>query len=102
LEAIENDGMLANVKAVEAHLRERLREVEQVVNVRGLGFLLGVEFADQAAPLHKALLERQIITGTSSNPNVLRLLPPLCLKREEVDSFVDALAEIVLAADKRG
>src|SRR6266705_2123055 len=50
LEAIENDGMLANVKAVEAYLREQLAAVPQVVRVRGLGFLLGIEFADQAAP----------------------------------------------------
>jgi acetylornithine/succinyldiaminopimelate/putrescine aminotransferase len=72
-------------------LRERLREIEQVVSVKGLGFLLGLEFADKAAPVHKALLEHKIITGTSSNPNVLRLLPPLCLGIEEVDLFVDAL-----------
>jgi acetylornithine aminotransferase/acetylornithine/N-succinyldiaminopimelate aminotransferase len=91
LEAIENDRMLANVKRVEAYLRSRVREVEQVVAVHGLGFLLGVEFADKAAPIHKALLDRRIITGTSSNPNVLRLLPPLCLKEEHVDMFVDNL-----------
>jgi acetylornithine/succinyldiaminopimelate/putrescine aminotransferase len=96
LEAIEQDQMLTNVRVVEAHLRERLKEIEQVVRVRGLGFLLGLEFADKAAPIHKALLDRQIITGTSSEPNVLRLLPPLCLKAEEVDLFVDALAEVVV------
>jgi acetylornithine aminotransferase/acetylornithine/N-succinyldiaminopimelate aminotransferase len=91
LEAIEQDGMLANVRDVEAHLRQRLREVEQVVNVHGRGFLLGLEFADKAAPVHQALLEQRIITGTSSNPNVLRLLPPLCLQRAQVDQFVDTL-----------
>ena len=95
LEAIQQEGMLGNVKAVESHLRERLKEIEQIVNVRGLGFLLGLEFADQAAPIHQALLDRRIITGTSSNPNVLRLLPPLCLKRGEVDLFVEALTEVV-------
>jgi len=94
LEAIENDGMLANVRHVEEHLRERLKEVEQVVSVQGRGFLLGIEFADKAAPIHKALLDRKIITGTSSDPRVLRLLPPLCLKTEEVDLFVDALEDI--------
>lgn len=94
LEAIQNDGMLANVQAVEAHLREHLREIEQVVAVRGLGFLLGIEFADKAAPIHKALLERKIITGTSSDANVLRLLPPLCLPTGEVDLFVTNLEEI--------
>ena len=41
--------------------------------------------------MHKALLERRIITGTSSDARVLRLLPPLCLTRDEVDLFVDAL-----------
>jgi len=91
LEAIESDKMIENVRKVEAHLRESLREIEQVVSVKGLGFLLGLEFADRAAAVHKALLERKIITGTSSDPNVLRLLPPLCLDIEEVDLFVDAL-----------
>ena len=94
LEAIENDGMLPNVRHVEEHLRERLKEVEQVVSVQGRGFLLGLEFADKAAPIHKALLDRKIITGTSSDPRVLRLLPPLCLKTEEVDLLVDALQDI--------
>jgi acetylornithine/N-succinyldiaminopimelate aminotransferase len=97
LEAIENDRMLENVRTVEAYLRERLKEVEQVVNVHGRGFLLGIEFADKAKPIHEALLERKIITGTSSDPKVLRLLPPLCLGREEVDLFVEALSKGVLA-----
>jgi len=91
LEAIESDRMLANVKTVETHLRQRLREVEQVVAVHGRGMLLGVEFNDKAQPIHQALLERKVITGTSSNPKVLRLLPPLCLQKEHVDIFVDAL-----------
>ena len=94
LEAIEEDAMLANVCAVEAYLRERLQEIEQVVKVRGRGFLLGLEFADKAKPVHEALLERRIITGTSSDPNVLRLLPPLCLTEADADVFVDGLAEV--------
>lgn len=93
LEAIENDGMLANVGAVESYLRERLNEVEQVVAVRGRGFLLGLEFAGKARPVHEALLEQKVITGTSSDANVLRLLPPLCLSKAEVDLFVTALQQ---------
>ena len=95
LEAIADDQMLDNVKRVEAHLRTRLQEVEQVVAVRGLGFLLGLEFSQKAALIHKELLERKIITGTSSDPHVLRLLPPLCLQSDEVDRFVDALIDVV-------
>ena len=94
LEAIENDGMLENVRTVEAYLRKRLSEVPAVIEVRGRGFLLGLEFREKAAPVHQRLLERKIITGTSSDPNVLRLLPPLCLQAAEVDLFVDALLAI--------
>ena len=91
LEAIENDRMLENVRTVEGYLRHSLKEVPRIVSVRGRGFLLGLEFSEKAAPVHKALLERKIITGTSSDPNVLRLLPPLCLKRKEVDLLVGVL-----------
>ncbi len=95
LEAIEEDQMLANVRDVENYLRERLREIEQVVQIHGRGFLLGLEFAGPAKPIHEGLLQRQVITGTSSSANVLRLLPPLCLQRHEVDVFVEALAAVV-------
>jgi acetylornithine aminotransferase/acetylornithine/N-succinyldiaminopimelate aminotransferase len=94
LEAIEQDDMLANVKAVEAHLRESLASLPGVVEVAGRGFLLGLRFTQKAAEIHRALLERRIITGTSSDPHVLRLLPPLCLAKPEVDLFVTALKEV--------
>jgi len=93
LEAIEQDRMLENVRRVEAYLRSRLREVEQVEAVHGLGFLLGIEFKENAGLVHKRLLERKIITGTSSNPKVLRLLPPLCLEEAHIDQFVLATDE---------
>lgn len=91
LEAIENDCLPANVKRVEAYLRARLNEIEQVKAVHGLGFLLGIEFKDKAAPVHQALLDRKIMTGTSSDARVLRLLPPLCLKEGHVDLLVESL-----------
>ena len=87
--------MLANAVAVEAYLRESLAGVEGVAGVRGRGMLLGIEFIEPvAAKVQKSLLERRIITGTSSDPKVLRLLPPLCLKKEEARIFVEALSEL--------
>ena len=94
LEAIEQDAMLDNVRSVEAYLRERLSAVSAVVRVRGRGFLLGLKFNEPAAVIHKGLLDRKIITGTSSDPKVLRLLPPLCLQKAEVDVFVDTLKTV--------
>ncbi len=96
LEAIERDGMRENARTLEEYLRESLKGVPQVARVRGAGLLLGIEFADEiAAKVHGALLDERIITGTSSDARVLRLLPPLCLKREEVDLFVEALKRIL-------
>ena len=94
LEAIEMDQMLANVREVEKYLREQLSDVTQIVDVHGIGFLLGIELREKAATIHQRLLDRHIITGTSSNPHVLRLLPPLCLARAEIDLFVSALRDI--------
>jgi acetylornithine/succinyldiaminopimelate/putrescine aminotransferase len=95
LEAVEADGMLENARLLEAYLRVRLKELPQIRRVRGRGLLLGVEFEEEiAAKAHKALLEARIITGTSSDPRVLRLLPPLCLLREEADLFVEALRRV--------
>jgi len=91
LEAIEIDRMLENVRDVESYLRERLKEIEQVVSVHGRGFLLGLEFAESAKAVHEGLLAQRIITGTSSDAKVLRLLPPLCLQKEQVDLFVESL-----------
>ena len=97
IEAFGNDRRKLNTDLIGT--AARLREVEQVVAVHGLGFLLGIEFNDKAAPIHQALLEQKIITSTSSNPKVLRLLPPLCLRKEHVDLFVEKLN---LAVDKHG
>ena len=96
LEAIETDGMLANVQRVEQHLRDRLASVEGVAALRGRGLLLGIEFRRAiAAAVQKSLLERRIITGTSSDAHVLRLLPPLCLTTDEIDLFVEALGRVL-------
>ncbi|MDQ3684373.1 MAG: aspartate aminotransferase family protein [Acidobacteriota bacterium] len=92
LEAIENDGMLENVYAIEKYLREQLAAIEGISGVRGRGLLLGIEFTEPvAASVQKKLLEHRIITGTSSDARVLRLLPPLCLKEEEAGTFVSGL-----------
>ncbi|HEV7699037.1 MAG TPA: aminotransferase class III-fold pyridoxal phosphate-dependent enzyme [Pyrinomonadaceae bacterium] len=93
LEAIEADDMITNARNVEHHLRESLTGMKGIVAIHGKGCLIGIEFDGPCAPIHAKLLEKTIITGTSSNVNVLRLLPPLCVTVNEIDLFVEALAE---------
>jgi acetylornithine/succinyldiaminopimelate/putrescine aminotransferase len=94
LEAIEADQMLASASAAEKQLREGLKDVPGI-EIHGKGCLIGIEFEEKCAPIHTKLLEKKIITGTSSNPNVLRLLPPLCVTAEEMNVFVGTLKEIL-------
>jgi acetylornithine/N-succinyldiaminopimelate aminotransferase len=96
IEAIAEDRMIENARACENHLRERLKTIPQIANLRGRGLLLGIEFTEPiAAQVHKQLLEQRIITGTSSDARVLRLLPPLCLKSEEIELFGSTLERIL-------
>ncbi|MEO8650368.1 MAG: aminotransferase class III-fold pyridoxal phosphate-dependent enzyme [Acidobacteriota bacterium] len=92
LQAIEDDGMIENARNVEMHLREVLAGVPDVVKIRGKGCLLGIEFGGPCALFHAKLLETGIITGTSSDPSVLRLLPPLCVTTDEIDLLAEVLA----------
>ena len=94
LEAIEADAMIENAAGVEKHLREGLKDVPGVVAVHGKGCLIGIEFDTACGPVYSELLDRKIITGTSSSPNVLRLLPPLCVTEDEISEFLNALSEI--------
>jgi acetylornithine/N-succinyldiaminopimelate aminotransferase len=83
LEAIEQDDMIKNATAFENALRRKLDGIPGVVAIRGKGCLLGIEFLEVCAPVHKRLLQSQVITGTSSAANVLRLLPPLCVHNDD-------------------
>jgi acetylornithine/succinyldiaminopimelate/putrescine aminotransferase len=91
LEAIENDGMVGNAKAVESQLRDSLSGLAGVKAFRGKGCLIGIELEDKSFDVHAKLLNEKIITGTSSDPHVLRLLPPLCVTADEIAMFVEAL-----------
>lgn len=91
LEAIENDGMIENAETIEQHLRDSLSGVGGVVGIRGKGCLVGIEFEQACSPIHAKLLSNKIITGTSTDPNVLRLLPPLCTRLSEIDLLIGAL-----------
>jgi acetylornithine/succinyldiaminopimelate/putrescine aminotransferase len=92
LEAIEMDNMIGNARSFEQHLRDSLAGNSRILSIRGKGCLIGIEFDGPCAPVHAALLEKRIITGTSSDPNVLRLLPPLCVAADELGEFIEVIS----------
>ncbi len=90
---IEEEDLLARVRAVAADLRRRC-QVGPVVGVQGEGFLLGLRTARPAKDVLAALRQRGILAGGSGDPHVVRLLPPLVLEHAHVDLLAEALAEI--------
>lgn len=94
LETMTAPGFLEGVREIAAWLRGRLEQFvakhPKAVEVRGAGLMLGVEFGEAVAPLLGNLQDAGIICGPAG-PNVLRLLPPLILTREQVDRFVPVL-----------
>jgi acetylornithine/succinyldiaminopimelate/putrescine aminotransferase len=65
-----------------------------VTAVQGAGFLLGLKTSRPAKEVQAALLAANILTGTSADPFILRLLPAYILNEGHVDRLSDALAKI--------
>jgi len=95
VDVIRDERLLENVRENSEYLFAELRKLVPVEEVRGLGYLIGIKFrSGNAKPYQQALLERKIITGLADDPSVLRLLPPLTLRRPEIDLFLDELSGI--------
>ena len=94
IDTIEAENLLQNVREREAQIRKQC-SVGPVQMVQGMGLLLGLVCDCPAVEVRDALLEHDILTGTSGDPNVLRILAPLVLQSEHVDRLAQALESIV-------
>jgi acetylornithine aminotransferase/acetylornithine/N-succinyldiaminopimelate aminotransferase len=101
LDVIEGEGLLAHVSRESGPwIRELGRMAEEfprhIAAVRGLGFLVGVQMASDAAPYGTALRERGLLTAPAAG-NVIRLLPPLNAPAEELARSVAIFREVLAA-----
>lgn len=106
LEAIEEDGLIANAANVGRHLIGRLRRLQAgtpITAVRGAGLYLGVEFGTEKGPspgiakgLINGLRQRGILIGAAGQyGNVLKIRPPLCVTADHADILVDTMEEVL-------
>ena len=91
IRAIQGEELLANVREREAQIRATC-VTGPVQAIQGRGLMLGLVCDRPATDVQKALLDRDILAGTSSDPAVLRLLPPLVLEPRHVERLAEALA----------
>lgn len=93
IEVIERDRLIDNVRALSQEIVAAM-PLGPVEAVQGKGFLLGLRCRRPARDVLVELLERDILVGTSADPDVVRLLPPLILEREHVHALLNALSDI--------
>lgn len=92
LEILEKDELIPKAAELGAQWMDELRAVPAVREARGRGLMIGLELEQPVKELRKRLLyDHQIFTGSSSDPNVIRLLPPLTIGQDEVRLFNTAL-----------
>jgi acetylornithine/N-succinyldiaminopimelate aminotransferase len=93
IEVIQRDRLIENVRALSREIIEAM-PLGPVEAVQGKGFLLGLRCRRPAKEMLEELLKRGILVGTSADPQVMRLLPPLTLERTHVHALLNALADI--------
>lgn len=90
LDVIKDENLINNAADMGAYLKEQLKDCKGIKEVRGKGLMIGVDLEVEFADLrNKLLFEDHIFTGGAKN-NVMRLLPPLSISKEEINIFIKA------------
>jgi acetylornithine/succinyldiaminopimelate/putrescine aminotransferase len=93
IDVIHRDKLIENVQRLSARIKKECL-AGPVTEVSGKGFLLGLRCAGGAGRVRELLLKQGILTGSSNDPDVLRLLPPLVLQDKHVDQLAGALSNL--------
>jgi len=96
LEVIEQENLLEHAHQMGEYLKQELLANGDAQEVRGRGLMVGLKYDFPIKNVRDQLLtEHHIFVGNASDPGVLRLLPPLNIKQEEVDQFLQALYALI-------
>lgn len=96
LDVIKSEKLMMNAKAIGDYMTSVLKKIKGVKEVRGRGLMIGVELEFPCEPIRNELIyTHKVFTGSSSNKNTIRLLPPLTLSKEEAEIFLHAFASVM-------
>ncbi len=96
IDVIENENLVQNAASLGDYFQEQLRGIEsrKIREVRGLGLMIGIELKEKAGPYVQRLMDKGIIV-LLAGATVIRLLPPLVISREQIDTVVKAFKEVI-------
>ncbi len=96
LNTIEEEKLIENTNDISEYFIGIAKIIPQIKNIKGRGLMLGLEFDFEVGDLRKELIYNyKIFTGGASNKKLLRILPPLTIKKEHVDQFFEALKKVL-------
>lgn len=99
LDVIEEEHLVENAASVGSYLLAQLKtlaaETPSIVDVRGEGIMIGIEFSDSIKTLRTRLVKEQHVFTGAASTNILRLLPPLSLTKAEADDFLSRLKQVL-------
>ncbi|ABP67957.1 acetylornithine and succinylornithine aminotransferase [Caldicellulosiruptor saccharolyticus DSM 8903] len=106
LKIIEEENIIDNVKNMGSYLKQKLLELKElfksIVDVRGLGLLIGVEFSFPVKDMVKELALSGLLTSSCGGGNVVRFAPPLIVQKEHIDKAIEIFKEVVKRYDNMG
>lgn len=95
LDVIKKEKLWEKAKKYGDKLKDKISQFPHVLGICGEGLLLGVKLDIPAKDILNKLLAKHIITGTSDNSNVLRVMPPLTITGKEVSIFLNELSQVL-------
>nr|HAD53154.1 aspartate aminotransferase family protein [Algoriphagus sp.] len=96
LEVIEKEGLQNKALELGDKLIEELKAIPQIQEVRGKGLMIGIDLDRDAGPVRSELVSKyKIFTGSAANKQTIRLLPPLSIEWNQLNSFIVAIKEIL-------
>jgi acetylornithine/N-succinyldiaminopimelate aminotransferase len=94
IRVIERDGLIENALEIGRYLAIQALKLG-VLRCSGRGLLLGLHLGRPAVEVQRALFDHRILTGSSTDPQVLRLLPPLSFSAAEADILLSGLKDVL-------
>lgn len=95
LDVLEDEDLIVNARDLESHFRAEVERLGIEAKIKGAGLMIGLDFGKPTAALRKTLIEEShLFVGSSSNPNVVRILPPLNCTKEALSILLSEIKRL--------
>jgi acetylornithine aminotransferase len=96
LEVLEQENLQAKALELGDRLMEELKTIPGITDIRGKGLMIGIDLDRDAGPVRNELVKKyHMFTGSAAGKQTIRLLPPLSVEWNQLNSFLTALKEIL-------